>query len=102
MMRIDPQTDAVLTVTLTDTAGAPVTGATVTATGVYYTPTGTLAASSVNMPHSSGGKYTLAIAKSWSDAAGKPVLGMFVAYVTAVSGPIQRSTRVLWYTDYAD
>jgi len=97
---IEPQTDAILDITVKD-AGALVTDATVTATGVW-SPTGTQVASNVSMGHQGSGVYRLNIARAWSESAGKAVEGEFMAEIKAVRGGVERRRRFRYVVKFDD
>jgi len=97
---IEPQTDAILDITVKD-AGALVTDATVTATGVW-SPMGTQVASNVSMGHQGSGVYRLNIARAWSESAGKAVEGEFMAEIKAVRGGVERRRRFRYVVKFDD
>lgn len=98
---IEPQTDAILKITVKDTAGVVVTDAVATAT-VVYSPAGVSVASNVTMPHQGAGVYHLSISRAWSDNSGKAIEGEFVAEVKVTRGGVERRRRFRYPVKFDD
>lgn len=98
---IEPQTDAILKITVKDTAGVAVTDAVATATAVY-SPAGASVATNVTMPHQGAGVYHLSISRTWSDNSGKAIEGEFVAEIKVTRGGVERRRRFRYPVKFDD
>lgn len=101
MAIITPQTDAELTITVKQ-GGAPRDDAAVTAN--VYSPKGVRVATNAPLTPRGGGtgEYVLAIAATWSEAAGKALEGEFVAEVKAIRAGAQTVERFRYTVRFDD
>lgn len=99
--RIDPQTTAILRITVTDTDGDLVDIATCTAD--VYGPTGQVAATNQAVTFIGAGQYDLTILPAWSTALdGDSIEGEFRAFIAVAVGQILRTIRVPYRVSFID